>query len=298
MTTDVFRSGYVSIIGRPNAGKSTLLNNILGEKISIVTPKPQTTRKKITGIRTTEDSQIIFIDTPGLHRPRHKLGEFMEKEALEALEHVDIILFVAEPQKPGYGDKGIIDLFNRMTKKAVVYLLINKIDTVKKQEVLPVIDEYSKLYEFDEILPVSALEAEDVRLVTEKILERLPVGPRYYPDDVITDQYERVVVSELVREKIMEATEEEVPHSVAVEVIRWAERKSGVLELAFNIYVEKESQKGIIIGKRGERLKAIGAASRADIESFLGRKVFMQLWVKVMKDWRSNERSLAELGFK
>lgn len=293
-----FRSGYVSIIGRPNAGKSTLLNNIVGEKISIVTPKPQTTRKKITGIRNTEDSQIIFIDTPGIHKPKHKLGEFMEKEAMKALEHVDIILFMVEPQKPGYGDKCIIELFNNMGKKPVVFLLINKLDTVKKQEVLPVIDEYSKLYEFDEILPVSALNPEDVQLITDKIVERLPVGPRYYPDDVITDQYERVVVAEIVREKIMEATEDEVPHAVAVEALKWTERKSGLLALAFNIYVEKESQKGIIIGKKGERLKAIGAASRADIELFLGRKVFMELWVKVMKDWRSDARALTELGFK
>lgn len=298
MIKDVFRSGYVSIIGRPNAGKSTLLNNIIGEKISIVTPKPQTTRKKITGIRNTEDSQIIFIDTPGIHKPKHKLGEFMEKEAMKALEHVDIILFMVEPQKPGYGDKCILELFNPRGGKAVVFLLINKIDTIKKQEILPVIDEYSKLYEFDEILPVSALNPEDVQLITGKLVERLPVGPRYYPDDVITDQYERVVVAELVREKIMEATEDEVPHSVAVEVLKWTERKSGLLALAFNIYVEKESQKGIIIGKKGERLKALGAASRADIELFLGRKVFMELWVKVMKDWRSDARALAELGFK
>lgn len=298
MTEDVFRSGYVSIIGRPNAGKSTLLNNIIGEKISIVTPKPQTTRKKITGIRNAEDSQIIFIDTPGIHKPKHKLGEFMEKEAMKALEHVDIILFMVEPQKPGYGDKCIIDLFNNIAKKTVVFLLINKIDTIKKQEILPVIDEYSKLYEFDEILPVSALNPEDVQLITGKIVERLPAGPRYYPDDVITDQYERVVVAEIVREKIMEATEDEVPHSVAVEVLKWTERKSGLLALAFNIYVEKESQKGIIIGKKGERLKAIGAASRSDIELFLGRKVFMELWVKVMKDWRSDARALTELGFK
>lgn len=298
MIKEGFRSGYVSIIGRPNAGKSTILNSIIGEKISIVTAKPQTTRKKLTGIKTTEDSQIIFIDTPGIHKPRHKLGEFMEKEAMKALEHVDIILFMVEPQKPGYGDKCIIDLFNNMAKKTVVFLLINKIDTIKKQEVLPVIDEYSKLYEFEEILPVSALNPEDVQLITGKLVERLPVGPRYYPDDVITDQYERVVVAEIVREKIMEATEDEVPHSVAVEVLKWTERKSGLLALAFNIYVEKDSQKGIIIGKKGERLKAIGAASRTDIELFLGRKIFMELWVKVMKDWRSDARALTELGFK
>lgn len=298
MTEDVFRSGYVSIIGRPNAGKSTLLNNIIGEKISIVTPKPQTTRKKIMGIKNTEESQIIFIDTPGIHKPKHKLGEFMEKEAMKALEHVDIILFLVEPQSPGYGDKCIIELFNGMTKKAVIFLLINKIDTIKKQEILPVIEEYRNLYGFDEILPVSALIPEDVQLITAKIVERLPVGPRYYPDDLITDQYERVLISEIVREKVMRVTEDEVPHSIAVEVLKWEERKNGLLALAFNIYVEKESQKGIIIGKKGERLKAIGTAARADIESLLGRKVFMELWVKVMKDWRSDERALTELGFK
>lgn len=298
MTENGFRSGYVSIIGRPNVGKSTLLNSIIGEKISIVTSKPQTTRKRITGIRTDQDSQIIFIDTPGMHKPRHKLGEFMLKEVREALAGVDIILFVAEPRNPGHGDKFIIEMLSRTAGKCTVFLLINKIDSVKKEAILPVIEAYSRLYQFDTIFPLSALNPDDVRLLTEKIAARLPFGPRYYPDDAITDQYERFMVSEIVREKIMEATEDEVPHSVAVETINWAEREDGLLLLSVNIYIEKESQKGIIIGKKGERLKLIGSAARADIEKFLGRKVFIELWVKVRKDWRRDGRFLKELGFK
>lgn len=293
-----FRSGYVSITGRPNVGKSTLLNSIIGEKVSIVTPRPQTTQRKIIGVRTTPVSQIIFIDAPGIHRPRHKLGEFMSREAKEALEDVDIILFMVEPQMPGHGDKFIIDLFSRLMKKSPVFLLINKIDTVKKTAILPVIEEYSKLYQFDTIFPLSALNPDDVQHLTEKISERLPFGPKYYPDDIITDQYERFVVSEIVRGKIMEATEDEVPYSVAVDIVKWTERKDGLLLLSADIYVEKDSQKGIIIGAKGDRLKLIGTSARGDIERFLGRKVFVELWVRVRKDWRRDERFLKELGFK
>lgn len=298
MSEKAFRSGYVSIIGRPNAGKSTLLNSILGEKISIVTSKPQTTLKKITGIRTTEDSQIVFIDTPGIHKPLHKLGEFMVREARGALKDVDIILFIAEPHLPGPGNKFIIKLLRETAEGCPVFLLINKADIVKKEALLPVIEEYSKLYAFDTIIPMSALNPADVQLLLDKIGGRLPAGPRYYPDDTITDQYEKFVVSEIVREKIMEATEDEIPHCAAVEIILWSERADGLISLSVNIYVEREGQKGIIIGKKGAKLKQIGAAARADIEKFLGRKVFMELWVKVKEGWRRDERVLRELGLK
>jgi len=292
-----FRSGYVSIMGRPNVGKSTLLNTILGEKISIVTSRPQTTRKRITGIRTTESSQVIFIDTPGIHKPHHTLGEYMVKEAKEALKHVDLVLLMVEPRRPGHAESLIVDLLRETVRGHPVLLLINKVDLVKKPEVLPLIDEYSRLYPFDAIFPLSALNGDEVAVLLEEIEKRLPYGPQYYPDDVLTDQYERFLVSEIVREKAMTATEEEVPHSLAVEIIQWSEREDGMLFLDANIYVEREGQKGIIIGKGGKKLKEIGSAARADIEKLLGRKVFMKLWVKVKEDWRSDRRVLKELGF-
>lgn len=278
-------------------GKSTLLNSILGEKISIVTPRPQTTRKKIIGIKTTQDSQIVFIDTPGIHKPRHTLGEFMVREAKEALKDVDLVLLMVEPRQPGIADRLIIDLLRETAKRCPVMLLINKVDLVKKAELLPVIEEYQKLFPFEEIFPVSALNADDMELLLDGITERLPAGPKYYPDDILTDQYERFVVSEIIREKAMTATEEEVPHSVAVEIIQWTEREDGLLFLDANIYVEREGQKGIIIGKGGKKLKEIGSSARADIEKFLDRKVFMKLWVKVKEDWRSDKRALKDLGF-
>ncbi len=296
MTMEDFRSGYVSIIGRPNVGKSTFLNAVLGEKISIVTSRPQTTRKRILGIRSTAASQIIFVDTPGIHKPLHMLGEIMVREAKESLDDANIILLVVEPRSPGHGDRFIIDLL-KGTKGRPVLLLINKIDLVKKNQLLPVMDEYAVLYPFAAILPISALNEEDVKMVLGEIESKLPHGPRFYPDDIVTDQYERVVVSEIIRGKVMEMTEEEVPHSTAVEVVEWSEREDGLLLLSANIYVEREGQKGIIIGAGGKKLKAIGSAARADIESFLGRKVFMKLWVKVKDDWRRDKKFLRELGF-
>jgi GTP-binding protein Era len=287
-----FRSGYVAIVGRPNVGKSTLLNNILGEKVSIVTSKPQTTRRRITGIKTLKDCQIIFIDTPGIHRPLHKLGELMVQEAIEALKDVDIILFIVEPEEPGRGDIFILDLIKKSGKSCI--LIINKIDLIKRSEVLPIIDTYNRLHSFDAIIPISALNKEDISIVIKEITDRLPEGPRYYPEDIITDQYERFIVSEIIREKIMDRTEEEVPHSVAVEITGWQE-KEGVVFISADILVEREGQKGIIIGKRGMRLKDIGSNARAEIERLLGKKVFLELWVKVKEKWRSDERLLKEL---
>jgi len=293
---DKFRSGYVSLTGRPNVGKSTLLNSILGEKVSIVTPKPQTTRNRLIGIKSLPEAQIIFVDTPGIHRPKHKLGEIIVREARGAAAEVDLILFMAEPELPGPGDKFIIKMLHDLGKPA--FLVINKIDTKKKPQVLPVIEAYSSLYPFREIIPVSALKGDGVDLLLNNVVQYLPEGPKYYPDDIVTDQIERFMVAEVVREKVMQQTGEEIPHATAAEVVQWSERKDGVIFITINIYVERKGQKGIIIGKEGARLKAIGTAARIEIEQLLGAKVFLELWVKVRKDWRSNNLMLSELGFK
>ena len=291
-----FRSGYVSIIGRPNVGKSTLLNSILGEKIAIVTPKPQTTRNKIMGIKTLPDAQIIFIDTPGIHRPRHKLGQTMVRTALEALNEVDVILFMVEPYEPGKGDRAIIDLLKRV--QSPVFLLINKIDIVKKSDILLIIDHFKGLYPFKEIIPVSAIKQDGISLLIKTIHDYLPSGPTYYPDDLITDQMERFMVSEIIREKAMDMTEEELPHSVAVEVAGWKEREDGLISISCNIYVERDGQKAIIIGKKGSLLKAVGSAARIEMEKLLNAKIFLELWVKVKKHWRDDPQLLRELGYK
>ncbi len=296
MVMDKFRSGYVSLTGRPNVGKSTLLNAILGEKVSIVTPKPQTTRNRLIGIKTLPDAQIIFVDTPGIHKPKHKLGEIIVREARGAAAEVDLIVFIAEPDLPGPGDKFIIKMLHDLGKPTL--LVINKIDTKKKLQVLPVIEAYSSLYPFREIIPVSALKGDGVDILLNNVVQYLPEGPKYYPDDIVTDQIERFMVAEVVREKVMQQTEEEIPHSSATEVLQWSERKDGVIFITVNIYVERKGQKGIIIGKEGARLKAIGTAARIEIEQLLGTKVFLELWVKVRKDWRSNNLMLSELGFK
>lgn len=295
-----FRSGYVSLTGKPNVGKSTLLNTILGEKVAIVTSKPQTTRNRIIGIKTLIDAQIIFMDTPGIHKPMHKLGKIMVKTAKNVVREVDLILFMVEPEEPQASDKYIIELLKGLGKP--VFLLINKVDVVKKPLLLPIIDTYSKLYLFKEIIPISALTGEGVDDLLKSIVGYLLEGPKYYPDDIITDQIESFMVSEIIREKIIAETEEEVPYSVAVEVIEWEEAltKAGeeMVSIRANIYVERDSQKGIIIGAGGGRLKTIGTSARIDIERLLGTKVFLELWVKTKRDWRSDERVLRELGFK
>jgi len=299
MTTDdlkEFRSGYVSIIGRPNVGKSTLLNSILGEKIAIVAPKPQTTRNKIVGVKTVPDAQIIFIDTPGIHRPRHKLGETMIKTTMDALNEVDVILFMVEPREPEKGDMTVINLLKKM--HSPVFLLINKIDTVRKQNILPVMEHFKEIYPFKEIIPICATNQDGLGLLLKKIRDYLPAGPRYYPDDLITDQLERFMVSEIIREKIINMTDEELPYSVAVEVIQWKEREDGLISISCNIYVEREGQKAIIIGKRGAMLKSIGSAGRLDMEKLLNTKVFLELWVKVKKNWRNDDQLLKELGYR
>jgi GTP-binding protein Era len=290
-----FRSGYVSIVGRPNVGKSTLLNSILGEKIAVVTPKPQTTRNKIIGIKTLPDAQIIFMDTPGIHRPRNRLGEIMVRTAEEALNDVDVILFMVEPCEPTKEDLDIIDLLKKI--RSSVFLLINKIDVVRKQNLLLIIDHFSKLYSFKEIIPISAIKQDGVELLIKSICNYLPLGPKYYPDDIITDQLERFMVSEIIREKAMDMTKEELPYSVAVEVGRWEERKDGLISISCNIYVERDGQKAIIIGKKGDMIKSIGTAARVDIEKLLNTKVFLELRVRVKKNWRNDKQLLKEMGF-
>jgi GTPase len=290
-----FHSGYVSIIGRPNVGKSTLLNAILGEKIAIVTPKPQTTRNKIIGIKTLPDAQIILMDTPGIHKPKHKLGEAMVKTAYEALGEVDVVLLMLEPQKPERGDIAIIQQLQNT--RVPVFLLINKIDTVKKSELLIVIEQCKDLYMFQEIIPISAMKQDGIPILLKKICDALPIGPKYYPDDIITDRLERFMVSEIIREKIMEMTEQELPYSIAVEVNTWEEREDGLIMISCNIYIERESQKAIIIGKQGSLLKSVGTAARLEMEKLLNTKVFLELWVKVKKHWRNDPQMLKELGY-
>jgi len=293
--TEAFRSGYISLIGRPNVGKSTLLNAVLGQKIAIVTEKPQTTRNRILGIKNLGDAQIIFIDTPGIHRPQHLLGRSMVRTAGEVLKEIDIVVFVTEPGKFLKRDEEILASLKERDKP--VLLLINKVDRVKKPELLSMIDAYKGLFPFREIIPVSALKRDGIDIFLSTVREYLPSGPKYYPDELVTDQIERFMAAEIIREKIMEKTTEEIPYSVAVEVLQWLEREDGVVEISANIYVERAGQKGIIIGEKGKLLKAVGTLARLDIERLLDTKVFLQLWVKVRKGWRDDRKALQELGY-
>jgi GTP-binding protein Era len=288
-----FRSGFISIIGRPNVGKSTLLNALLGEKIAIISDKPQTTRNRILGIVGVPDGQMVFMDTPGIHKPMHKMNEFMVKTALATYSEVDVILMLVEAtEQPGAGDRFIIETLKAV--KTPVFLLINKVDLIEKEKLLPLIRDYSTLHDFAEIIPVSALR-NDLGGLIDAILKRLPHGPRYFPDDQLTDQPERFIVSELVREKIFELTKEEIPYSTAV-VIEEMKEEPGITRITAVIYVERDSQKGILIGKGGAMLKQIGTLARQDAEKLLGTKIFLQLWVKVKKGWRENEQMLKNLG--
>lgn len=294
-----FKSGFVTIIGRPNVGKSTLLNLLAGEKISIISSKPQTTRNTIKTIITEEDSQIVFIDTPGIHKPQTKLGEYMVNVAESSLNEVDLILFMVDASfdKPGAGEQYIVDQL--MNLKTPVFLIINKIDLVKKEQLLSIISAYSKLMNFREIIPVSAANSEGGDIILREIKKLLPEGPKYFPDDVLTDQPEKVIAAELIREKILNLLSEEVPHGTGVEVLSFKERQGRELvDIQATIYCEKETHKGIIIGKEGKMLKKIGMQSRGEIEKLLGVKVNLQLWVKVKSDWRNSDNMLKTLGYK
>jgi GTP-binding protein Era len=291
-----FHSGYVSIVGRPNVGKSTLLNVLLGQKIAIVSARPQTTRNRILGIKNLEKAQIIFIDTPGIHTPKNLLGQAMMKSAREVMEEIDLVVLVTAADSLLTQGRALIGYLEKIEKP--VFLVINKVDLVRPPELLPAIDAYRKLFPFREIIPVSALKGNGVDLLLEKIRSCLPEGPKYYPDEIVTDQIERFMAAEIIREKIMGKTAEEVPYAVAVEVLSWDERESGLVSIGANIYVEREGQKGIIIGKKGNMLKAIGTLARRDIERLLGTRVFLQLWVKVKKGWRDDKKLLNELGYR
>jgi GTP-binding protein Era len=295
--TKNFKSGFVSIIGRPNVGKSTLLNQVVGQKVAIMSDKPQTTRNKIHGVYTTENAQIVFLDTPGIHKPQSKLGDYMMKVAESTFREVDAILFLVDVVDGiGGGDRYIIDQLHDV--KTPVILVLNKIDQVHPETLLPVIEKYSKLYGFAEIIPISARNGNNVNTLLEQTLKYLSEGPQYYPADQITDHPEQFVCAELIREKILHLTREEIPHSIAVAIEDMKVEPNGVVHISAIIFVERDSQKGIIIGKKGELLKEIGKRARHDIESLLGSKTFLELWVKVQKDWRNHERVLRELGFK
>lgn len=293
-----FKSGFISIIGRPNVGKSTFLNRVVGQKIAIMSDKPQTTRNKVQGVVTTDESQLIFIDTPGIHKPKHKLGDFMVKSARNTLKEVDVIMFMVNANEPiGGGDRFIIDLLENT--KTPVFLVINKIDLVHPDDLLKIITSYTEVYEFAEVVPLSALNGNNVERLMETLTKYLPEGPKYYPDDQVTDHPERFIISELIREKVLHLTREEIPHSVAV-VIEKIERDETreLVDVSATIVVDRDSQKGIVIGKKGALLKEIGTKARRDIEMLLGSKVFLELWVKVQKDWRNKPGQLREFGFR
>jgi GTP-binding protein Era len=293
-----FHSGFISIVGRTNVGKSTLLNRILKQKIAIVSEKPQTTRNKIVGVYHADRAQIVFLDTPGFHKPKYRLNEFMMKAALNTLKEIDAVLYLTEAEnKIGAGDRYILDCLSSV--KTPVILGINKIDLVpQREELLPTIESYSQAYNFAEIVPISALGDENVSSLVETLLSYLPEGPQYYPEDMVTDQPERIIAAELIREKVLHATREELPYSIAVVVEQMKTREEqDIVDVNATVYVERDSQKGIIIGKSGAMLKRIGSQARQDIERILGTKVFLTLWVKVKKNWRMDENYLRMFGY-
>ncbi|KSU85800.1 MULTISPECIES: GTPase Era [Fictibacillus] len=292
-----YKSGFVSIIGRPNVGKSTLLNHIIGQKIAIMSDKPQTTRNKIQGVYTTDQAQVIFIDTPGIHKPKHRLGDFMTKIAQQTLREVDLILFVINAEEGyGRGDQFIIDKLQGINQP--IFLVINKIDTIHPDKLLPLIEFYRNKVEVQEVIPISALQGNNVNTLMNQITEYLEEGPQYYPEDQVTDHPERFIVGELIREKVLHLTREEIPHSIAVVIEQMQRREDrDVVFINATIIVERKSQKGIIIGKQGSMLKEVGKRARTDIENLLGTKVFLELFVKVQADWRNKTSNLKEFGF-
>jgi GTP-binding protein Era len=291
------KSGVVALIGRPNAGKSTLLNRVIGEKIAIVSDKPQTTRTRITGVLTRPEGQIVFLDTPGVHKPGYKLNRRMMAVVTDALSTVDLILLLIDATKPmGHGDQFVLEMLRRVETRA--FLLPNKVDALRdKTRLLTLIGRYSSEREFAEVIPISALTGDGADLLIGKIFEWLPDGPMLYPEDEMTDQPERVLAAELVREKILQVTGEELPYVTAVVTERWEEAQ-GITKIHCLIYVERPSHRAIVIGKAGARLKEIGTAARADIEKLLDRRVFLNLFVKIRERWRDDERALDELGIR
>lgn len=294
-----FKSGFISIIGRPNVGKSTFLNRVVGQKIAIMSDKPQTTRNKVQGVVTTNDSQMVFIDTPGINEPRHKLGDFMLKVAKNTFREVDVLLFVASAaDRIGKQDRYVLDMLRGI--EVPVFLVLNKIDQVNPNDLPKIIESYRNEFDFAEAIPISALQGNNVENLLAKIAERLPEGPQYYPADQVTDHPERFIISELIREKALHLTREEIPHSIAVVIEKIApdEENPEMVRVQATIMVECDSQKGIVIGKKGALLKEIGSRARQDIQNLLGSKVYLELWVKVQKDWRNKALHLRDFGFR
>lgn len=295
MGEKAFKSGFVAIVGRPNTGKSTLLNKITGDKLAIVSNKPQTTRNAILAIETTDDYQLIFVDTPGVHKPKTKLGEYMNKVVSDTITDVDAAVMVVDAAKEiGEQEKSIIEQLK--ARKIPTILVINKVDAVEKEKILPLIAGYSELYDFAEVLPMSALR-ERADKVVSAVLSLIGEGPMYYPADQMTDMPEKTIASEIIREKILRLFDKEVPHGTAVEIEKFTDNEN-LLSIEAAIYCEKNSHKAIIIGKGGEALKRVGSYARADMEKFFGKKVYLRLWVKVRSDWRNTESDLKTLGFK
>ncbi len=292
-----FKSGFVTLIGRPNVGKSTLMNQLIGQKIAITSNKPQTTRNRIQTVYTSDEGQIIFLDTPGITKAKNKLGEYMVSAAENTLNEVDIILWLVEPSTfIGAGERHIAETLKKV--KTPVFLVINKIDTVKKEEILTFIDKYKEIYDFCEIIPVSALKGENKDTLISEIMRYLPYGPQFYDEDTITDQPERQIVAELIREKALRLLSDEIPHGIAVSIESMKERNHGkLMDIQATIVCERDSHKGIIIGKQGAMLKRIGTDARWEIEHLLDTRVNLQLWVKVKKDWRDSDFLLKNYGY-
>lgn len=292
-----FKSGFVAIIGRPNVGKSTLMNHLIGQKIAITSKKPQTTRNKIQTVYTCEDGQIIFLDTPGIHKAKNKLGEYMVNVAEQTLKDVDVILWLVEPTTYiGAGEKHIAEQLQKTSLPVI--LVINKVDTVKKEDILQVIDNYRKLYDFAEIIPASALRGQNTKDIVNSLFKYMPYGPMFYEEDTVTDQPQRQIVAEIIREKALHALDEEIPHGIAVTIEKMRERKGQhIVDIEATIICERDSHKGIIIGKQGSMLKKIGSNARFEIEKMLEERVNLKIWVKVKKDWRDSDTLMKNFGY-
>ncbi len=290
-----YRSGFAAIIGRPNAGKSTLMNTLVGQKIAIVSDKPQTTRNRIQGVLSEDRGQVVFLDTPGVHKPKDRLGEYMVQVAKNTLKGVDLILYLVDvTAKFGSGEEYVLGLLQEVDTPVI--LALNKVDLVEKESLLPLLAQWDQRGRFDGIVPISALQGSNEDRLKDEIFKHLPEGPQYYPADAVTDHPERFIIGELIREKVLQKTRDEVPHSIAVEVEEVKEKES-LVSIGAVIYVERDSQRGIIIGKSGGMLKQIGSEARRDIEQMLGSKVYLNLWVKVKKDWRNREAVLRNFGY-
>ncbi|MGN0249893.1 MAG: GTPase Era [Oliverpabstia sp.] len=294
---DNFKSGFVAIIGRPNVGKSTLMNHLIGQKIAITSKKPQTTRNRIQTVYTCEDGQIVFLDTPGIHKAKNKLGEYMVNVAEQTLRDVDVVMWLVEPTTfIGAGEKHIAEQLEKTSLPVI--LVINKVDTVKKEDILQVIDTYRKLYDFAEIIPVSALRGQNTDDIIQSLFKYMTYGPMFYDEDTVTDQPQRQIVAEVIREKALHALDEEIPHGIAVTIEKMRERKGQkIVDIEATIICERDSHKGIIIGKQGTMLKKIGSNARYEIEKMLEEKVNLRIWVKVRKDWRDSDTLMKNFGY-